>query len=190
MVRGIASIVAVAGLAAAASAQSAVYTAATSSSGPRYNRLVADGVTGLSTGLSTVGTNTPYHVQPFWVGTSGPYNFFSNAGSPNGWDQYLWLYGSSWNPANPAIGAIRGNDDFNNLIGQSGFSGVSLTANTQYYLITTGYENSDFGSFTNSITWASESEGGPINLGMIPSPGAAALFGLGGLMATKRRRTR
>lgn len=183
MTRFAASIVAVAGLAAAASAQSVSYSDATTADGPRWNRPVQNG-NSTPTGLSGTGTNTPYHVQAFHVGTSGSYGFSSLAA--DGWDNYLFLYSGSFNAASPLTGVVIGNDD-NPGIGQSGFSS-SLTAGTQYFLVTTGFGNADLGAFTNTIVWSQEVGGGPITLGLIPTPGAAALLGLGGLAASRRRR--
>lgn len=103
------------------------------------------------TSLSAVGTNVAYSVQEFAVDTTGLYNFLSVATNPTNWDNFLFLYGNSFNPTTPLTNAIVGNDDFPN-IGRSGFNNVSLTAGIRYFLVTTGFGNSDAGSFSNTIS--------------------------------------
>lgn len=186
MKNAVLSVIAVCGLAAVASAQSVSYDD-TTLGGPTWNRPVADNITGLPAGLSGVGSNTPMHVQAFYVGTSGGYGFSSvSAPGTEPWDNYLWLYGPTFNPATPLVDAIKGNDD-NPGVGQSGFT-MSLIAGQQYYLVTTGFGNADAGAFHNTISWREDFGVGQITLGTIPTPGAAALASLGTLLAARRRR--
>ena len=101
--------------------------------------------------LSTIGDNVPYSVQAFNVGISGDYSF--EVISANHFDPYLFLYQGSFNPANPLASnsVLDGNDD--QTVGNSlpKFS-HSLATNTKYYLVTTGFQNTDAGSFTNVIS--------------------------------------
>lgn len=105
-----------------------------------------------------------YQSQPFYVDVNGSYNFFSLAVSPANWDNYLFLYQNSFDPLNPLSNVIIGNDDFP-ITGRSGFNGVSLTTNTQYYLVTTGYDATQFGTYDNSISGL-----GIVTAGTLPVP--------------------
>ena len=129
---------------------------------------------------STVGTDVPYHVFQFQVDTAGSYDFLST--SLVGWDNYLFLYHTSFQPLDPFNNVIIGNDDFPN-IGVSGFNGVNLTNGADYFLITTGFSNSDDGEFRNSIT-------GPGNVN-VPEPVTASLAAVAltaaGLVLCRRR---
>ncbi|WP_414527739.1 hypothetical protein [Nodularia chucula] len=111
---------------------------------PTWNRPVQGNP---PTNLSLAGTAVPYSVQEFFVDTNGAYNFLSTTI----WDNFTFLYASAFNPTAPFTNVIIGNDDFP-TIGISGFNGVNLTANQSYFFVTTGFANSDFGTFTNEIT--------------------------------------
>ncbi len=114
--------------------------------------------------LSGVSVDVNYQSQPFYVDTGGSYNFLSVAVSPAGWDNYLFLYQTSFDPLDPLTNVLIGNDDF--LVpGRSGFNGVSLTANTQYFVITSGFDDASFGTYNGSITGS-----GNITAGLIPVP--------------------
>ena len=63
----------------------------------------------------------------------------------------LFLYADAFNPSSPLANAVIGNDDFPS-IGLSGFNNVSLTAGRTYYLVTTGFANTDFGAYTSQIS--------------------------------------
>lgn len=103
-------------------------------------------------------TAVPYSVQSFSVDTSGQYDLISGAIDPPGWDNYLFLYQNSFNPIDPlANGRIANNNLFDLPIpGFSGFTNVALNAGVTYFLVTAGFENSDFGAFTNFITGPGE----------------------------------
>lgn len=161
-------------VAAPAAAQS--YNA-TTVGGPTFNRPVN------CTTLSGVGTAVRYHVQPVWAASSGLRTFTSVATTPAGWDNFLLLYSAAWNPATPLTGCLALNDDGPLGIGQSQFS-FNMLAGVQYFLVTTGFENSDAGAFTNTIT------GAPVNLGFVPEPSTYVLMasGLVGLAGVARRR--
>lgn len=99
-------------------------------------------------GLSGVGTATPFHVQPFTVSTSGSYSILSVQNG--GWDGYIHLYQGSFNPGTPLTNCIASNDDFVN-IGQSLIPVVNLTAGDSYFLVTSGFANTDSGTFTTTL---------------------------------------
>jgi hypothetical protein len=102
------------------------------------------------TALSAVGTAVPYSAFGFTVSDPGSYTFQSTATSPTNWDNFTVLYQKTFNPANPLINAVISNDD-NPTIGLSGFT-IALDPSTNYFLVTTGFGNGDFGAFTNTIT--------------------------------------
>ncbi len=132
-----------------ASAQVLTYSA-TTTGGPTWNR-PNEGTPPAS--LSGFATATPFHAQPFYVTVGGNYSFQSTATSPVAWDNYLFLYSPDFNPANPLANALIGNDDFPlpGDIGVSAFT-FSLVPNTQYFLINTGFENTDEGDFTVDVS--------------------------------------
>lgn len=132
-----------------ASAQVLTYSATTAGA-PTWNRPVAETPPAPPTTLSTVGTATPFHAQPFYVTVAGDYTFQSTATSPVNWDNYTFLYSPAFNPATPLADVLIGNDD-NITIGLSGFT-FTLAANTQYFFINTGFGNSDEGDFTVDVS--------------------------------------
>lgn len=130
---------------------------------PTFNRPQTEGFesgTNPPTSLSTNGTATPYYSQPFFVDTTGSYDVVGSQAFLG----IQFLYQNSFNPTTPLVNVLSGNDPFPDE-GNSGFSGLSLTSNNQYFLVTTGFDNSaqSFGAFTNTIT------GGNITLGSVPT---------------------
>ncbi|WP_392531663.1 PEP-CTERM sorting domain-containing protein [Nostoc sp. C117] len=102
----------------------------------------------------TMGMIVPYKVFQFVVEESGLYTFSSTvpeATSPtNGaWDNFLVLYQDSFNPTNQLINVLIANTTPND--GSFAFS-QQLTAERNYFLVTTGRRVSDFGIFTNTIS--------------------------------------
>ncbi|MEH2255540.1 hypothetical protein [Nostoc sp.] len=143
---------------------------------PIFNRPQTEGFEGGTnppTSLFSNGTTVPYYSQPFLVDTTGFYDI-------EGSQAFLgiqFLYENSFNPTTPLVNLLSGNDPFPDE-GTSGFSGLSLTANNQYFLVTTGFDNSNnsFGTFTNTIT-------GPGNITVVPEPSSIAsivIFGIFG----------
>lgn len=142
---------------------------------PTYNRAL----TGFS-GLSGVGTAVRYQTLAFSVTASGSYDFLSAA--TGAWDNFTFLYGPSFNPATPLVNGLGSNDDFPG-IGTSGFS-AALTAGASYVFVTTGFANTDFGAYANSIT-------GPGTVNVVPEPGTYGLMALGlALVGFAARRSR
>jgi len=153
------------------------------------------------TGLSGLGTAVRFQVQPFYVTASGSYTFEVLSA---GWDTYALGYGAGWNPAAALTGLLNGDDDYSGAFsvlpgsggglnasqirtGQaSNFApgGLNLTANTQYYAVVTGFENTDFGSFEAGIG------GGPgdVVAGAVPEPFSMVAMGAGLLALARRRR--
>ncbi|MEH1784170.1 hypothetical protein [Nostoc sp.] len=151
---------------------------------PTFNRPQTEGFEGGTnppTSLSSNGTAVPYYSQPFLVDTTGLYNI-------KGSQAFLgiqFLYQNSFNPTTPLVNLLSGNDPFPDE-GTSGFSGLSLTTNNQYFLVTTGFDNSNnsFGTFTNTIT-------GPSNITLVPEPSSIAstvVFGIFGSSLILKRK--
>ena len=155
--------IATAAVAAFGSAQAIVLTGNTTGA-PTYNRAFAN-----FSGLSPSGTGVNYRTTTFTVSANGAYDFLSTA--TGAWDNFLFLYTPSFNPATPLVNGVIGNDDFP-TIGLSGFNAVPLTTGTNYVLVTTGFNPAAFGAFTNSIT-------GPGNVVVVPEPQSYALMAMG-----------
>ncbi len=99
--------------------------------------------------LSVVGTNVPYQTYTFRPTTSGNYRIRSIAGY---WDNFLFVYTGSFNPAQPLTNLLMFNDDANGQAGASLIPAQALTANTDYIIVTTGFGNGDKGTYTNLIS--------------------------------------
>jgi hypothetical protein len=128
-------------------------------------------------------------------------------------DQYILVYSGAFNPATPLANLINGDDDHAASTGAYGplatfgvvaptggldgsriaasgaggnyaAGGLSLTAFSQYYLVVTGFGNTNVGTFQGAIG------GGPGDafLGAIPEPGSLALIGLGSMLGLFVRR--
>ncbi|MBI2397390.1 MAG: DUF11 domain-containing protein [Xanthomonadales bacterium] len=110
---------------------------------PTWTRPFAD-CTG-ATGLGPMG----YQVQPFTVATTGAYDVTSV--QDGGWDGYVFVYQTAFDPLLPNTNCVIGDDDGGGGIGTSDIIGVNLTAGTQYFVVTTAFENGEEGTFTNTI---------------------------------------
>ena len=110
---------------------------------PTYNRALAD-----CSGLSGVGTAVNYQVQDFTVGTSGNYDITS----VQGYDGFIHLYTNAFNPAAALTNCTAGSDDGSGGIGTSEILGVPLTAGTTYFVVTSGFANTDFGTYDNTLS--------------------------------------
>lgn len=193
-VLGIAALAITAG---SATAQIGFFAGSTTGN-PTWNRPLS------LSGLSGVGTATPYSVVPFYVSAATSYLAET---SYAGWDGYLLVYGGSFSAASPLVGLIDGDDDFAGPFAFLGGSGAGLDASligfgqgsnftsgaglnlvpaTQYYAVVTGFGNDDAGDFRGAI--GSTTGAGGVTIGLLPAPGALAALGLGGLVATRRRR--
>ncbi|MGA9341530.1 MAG: hypothetical protein WBV61_04280 [Rhodanobacteraceae bacterium] len=113
--------------------------AGTTIGGPTFDRLYQDCV---STG--TTGVN--YQLQPFTVSADGDYAIHSE----QSYDGYLFVYGGGFDPDSPMLNCLFGDDDGDGGIGTSDLT-ATLSAGTEYLLITTGFNPADSGTFTNQI---------------------------------------
>ena len=167
----------------AATSQAQSYSA-TTTAGAIWNRPVSCAT------LSGVGTTVRYHAQAVYATTTGTYNFTSTATGV--WDNFLALYSPTFSAAAPLTNCKIVNDDGPGGIGTSAFSFL-MAANTQFWLITTGFDTPDFGAFTNTVSGPSAVVFGTVPTGTVPEPSTYALMltGVVGLVGiTRRRKTR
>ncbi|MEQ1750695.1 MAG: choice-of-anchor D domain-containing protein, partial [Prosthecobacter sp.] len=104
-----------------------------------------DNGTGVPNHLSTLATATPYEAVAFSVSNTGLYTLTVTSISPSGWDNYLMLYTTVFNPATPLVNVLVGDDD-----GGPGLDAQvsqTLQAGVQYYAVVSGYTNSSTGSY-------------------------------------------
>ncbi|MCS6776254.1 MAG: hypothetical protein RMJ43_07905 [Chloroherpetonaceae bacterium] len=120
--------------------------------GPRYHRTI-QGIPPRAL-AGSFASNVRYHSYALTVTTSGLYDFFTESSS--GFDPFLALYAAPFFPASPLTNVLAANDDLSpgNYL-QSGFI-YPLWAGRNYRVITAGYSNFDFGTFTSTITLLAE----------------------------------
>lgn len=112
--------------------------------------------------------NPPYQMVEFQVTATGSYTVNQ---TQSGYDGIIYIYTDPLDLtiSNPGPTTFVAGDDDDDVLG-TGFSeiaGVTLTQNVTYYLISTGYGNSDFGDYTTTFS-------GPGSL-IVQDPGAADL---------------
>jgi hypothetical protein len=180
--------VAAAAIALAAPASAYYYIDDTTGS-PTFDRALED-----FSDLSAVGLDVAYDVFGFSVTASGTYQvrsiaegYFGGDDDTPPWDQFVFLYQTSFDPSQPLVNGVIADDDYDGIvlngIGASGFD-VALTAGTSYFLVTTGFAPDDAGQYLNVIRGPGEI------IPVIPEPGTYALLamGLGAVVLAVRRR--
>ena len=108
---------------------------------PTYNRPAG------TTSLSEIGTNVFYKVHSFTAPTNGVYSIASSTT----YDNYLFLYHDSFDPANPLaniISAAEGSPNSGSLTNQS------LTGGVTYYIVETTYANGMTGPYSLTVSTA------------------------------------
>jgi hypothetical protein len=143
--------------------------------------------------LSNVGTRVAYDVYGFHVSANGTYSIEAMAFDTTDSDSFLALYGNTFDPAAPLANLLQVDDDG----GARALSllNSTLTADTQYYLIFTSYDNNRYGTYTGRFDTVLG--GGQVSLdgttvpAQVPEPGTLALLPLALLgMSMARRRNR
>ncbi len=105
-------------------------------------------------GLSTLsGDFTRFDFQPFRVNATSHCFIQSVQDTPN-FDGMIFLYRNGFNSTAPLSNLIAFDDDDSDTygIGTSRIDSIQLLAQNDYFLVTAGYNNADFGTFTNTIT--------------------------------------
>ncbi|GAA6619134.1 PEP-CTERM sorting domain-containing protein [Scytonema sp. NUACC26] len=102
----------------------------------------------------TMGMLVPYSVFQFLVEESGLYTFGSTvlgatSSTDGAWDNFLVLYRDSFNPTQQLTNVLVADTTPNDS--SPAFS-RELTAQRNYFLVTTGRRVADFGTFTNTIS--------------------------------------
>lgn len=136
--------------------------------GQKWDRPVENGNSPPNSISNLFGTAVPFSSQPFYTDTTGSYNFLSTST----WNNYTFLYQDSFNPNQQLTNVFIGNDTYQGSSpipsgsNASGFDNVTLTVNRQYFFVTTGNDNTNFGTFSNTITGPS---GSTISKGISPA---------------------
>lgn len=131
------------------------------------------------------GMIVPYSIFQFAVEESGLYAFASvvpgaTSSTDGAWDNFLVLYEDSFDPTTQLTNVLIANNAPNN--GSLAFN-RQLTAERNYFLVTTGRRSTDFGVFINTIDGSGKVVAVPESSSM---PGTLAAVGVG-LLLSKRR---
>lgn len=127
--------------AAASTAQADIVTFSGDTTGaPTFNRPVEP-----LNALSLIGTATRFSAFAFTVSQAGNYSFLSTAA----FDNFVLLYDGPFASSSPLQGALMAVDDL--VSGTTAGFAAELLAGKSYVLVTTGYENQDYGAFINTI---------------------------------------
>ncbi|MEO8276095.1 MAG: hypothetical protein ABI639_07730 [Thermoanaerobaculia bacterium] len=95
------------------------------------------------------GKITRYSSQALFTNANGGCTFTSVQES--GFDGVVYLYRSSFDPSNPLLNLVAVNDNVSGRTGFSDLGTVQLLGNQSYYLVTSGAEPADQGSFTTLV---------------------------------------
>lgn len=90
-----------------------------------------------------------YSVQPFFTDANATCNVYGV--QEGGFDGVVYLYRGAFDPANPLVNAMAASDNGPLGPGSSGLTGLALTANQSYYLVTAGGEVGSAGTFSNFV---------------------------------------
>jgi hypothetical protein len=91
-----------------------------------------------------------YSVQPFFPNDDA--SCFIMSIQEEDFDGYIFLYRNGFDPENPLVNLIGEDDDGpDHGTGQSRLDLLPLDFNDNYYLVTAGFDASEFGTFSNQI---------------------------------------
>ncbi len=116
---------------------------------PTWNRPNANGA-GVPTGLSIPATATPFDVVSFSVNTTGEYSFRCTGTTPLDWNVYLLLYRDAFDPSNPLLNVVIGDDD--SAGGYAAGFTSTLQAGTRYFIVITGGDNASYGLYNLEVS--------------------------------------
>ncbi|MFG0305486.1 MAG: hypothetical protein ACF8Q5_04655 [Phycisphaerales bacterium JB040] len=149
------------------------FATGTTATGAMWDRPV-----GVGPGISGLGP-VMYQRKEFQVDQTGVYDLASI--TPNH-DGYLHIYEGSFNPNFQLTNLLGGGDDGAILgLGSSVVEGLTLTAGQTYVAVVSGFALGEEGRYSLNAL-------GPGNVFIVPAPAGVAMLGLGGLLATRRRR--
>lgn len=163
-----ATLLAVATIAAPATAATVVFNGDTTGD-PTWNRPLT------TTTLSGVGTAVPYEAIGFTVDVGGTYTFNMDA-IVGTYDTFLALYSNAFNAGSPLANILAVDDDGGP--GSNSQLSFNLSSGVNYFGVATGFDNLDFGAFT--LTIAGPGTASPISPnGAIPEPASWAMMLVG-----------
>lgn len=143
--------------------------------GPTFDRPLAN-----FSDYSTNGTGAVYETIAFMVEDDGEYSITMHG---LGFDTFLLLYETAFDPADPLTNGIAANDDLASLR-TSGFA-ADLVAGSQYFVVVTGFSNDQFGAYSLTI-----SGDGVISAVPEPSSWLMLAFGVTAFACAQRRKSR
>ena len=132
--------------------------------------------------VSTAGGGERYDAHRFSVAVTGDY-LFTTTGD---YDTYSFLYGGTFDPTHALVNALRGSDDYFDPVALTDegpyVSGTSaflyhLVAGNAYTFVTTGYDATTFGAFTDTISGPGAIL--PAAVALLPEPDETALLLIG-----------
>lgn len=141
--------------------------------GPTFDRPFAD-----FSELSVSGTGVAYDAIAFTVDEDGEYALTLHG---PGFDTFLFLYQSAFDPQAALDNGVAGNDDLVTA-GTSGFA-ADLIGGTRYFAVVTGFEAGEAGRYALTIS-------GNGLISVVPEPSAWLMlaFGLAAVASMQRRR--
>ncbi len=99
-------------------------------------------------GISGNGPNSAFSARVFSVSTTAEYSVRSE----QDFDGFIHVYDERFNPFAPLLGCLAGDDDGPGGVGTSEIESVRLVAGRTYYLVTSGFNDNESGTFTNTLT--------------------------------------
>jgi hypothetical protein len=122
-----------------------VYTSDTTVTGDFFNRPVGNGTSAPDT-LSDFADAVDYDTLSFALTTTGVYDLTVTPVDLS-FNSYLFLYQTSFDPANPLVNVLLGES---NADGSSNLT-ATLSSDTTYILVATGFANFDGGPYSGEI---------------------------------------